>query len=284
MKKIFSFMVAVFLSASLVGCGSSSNKSGSAKKLNYTDKSITSVIDNKIKAMNDGKMDDYMKSYDEKSSVYKTVQNDKKNYFGKYKVNVKADDIKVLNKKSKTAQVQVVEEMSKIKGPGFLDNKTLYVDNLKYINGQWKITGENEIRTEYKEPVYDTLYKNIEKANDKKLDDYMSTIDPTDNDNYNKTKDTMLDLFNKYDIVYTLEQADIKSRSDKDTTVDFVETAIDKKNSDYKDNRFSGVYHLRLIDGDWKIFKTEIKKTESIDKNGNTIKTSNNSSTGSKKK
>ncbi|PJI08376.1 MULTISPECIES: hypothetical protein [Clostridium] len=275
MKKFFSFMVAVFVSASLVGCGSSSSsKSGNSKKVNYTDKSITSVIDNKIKAINDGKFDDYMKNYDEKSSVYKTIKADKQNYFGKYKVNVKADDIKVLNKDSKTAQVQVIENMSKIKGPGFLDNKTLYVDNLKNIDGDWKITTESVMRIEYKEPVYDTLYKSIKKANDKKLDDYMSTIDPTDNDNYNKTKDTMLDLFNKYDIVYTLEQADIKSKSDKDTTVDFVETAIDKKNSDYKDNRFSGVYHLRLINGDWKIFKTDIKKTESIDKNGNTIKSS----------
>lgn len=276
MKRFFSFIAAVFVSASLVGCGSgSSSKSGSSKKLNYTNKSITSVIDNKIKAINDGKFDEFMKNYDEKSSSYKTIKSNNENYFGKNKVTVKAEDIKVLNKDSKTAQVQVVENISKVKGPGFLDNRTLYVDYLKNVGGQWKITNEDVVRVEYKDSVYDTLYKNIQKANDKKLDDYMSTIDSTDNDNYNKTKDTMLDLFNKYDIVYTLEQADIKSKSDKDTTVDFVQTEIDKKSSDYKDTRVTGAYHLRLMNGNWKIFKTDIKKTESIDKNGNTIKSSN---------
>lgn len=213
-----------------------------------------------------------MKNYDEKSGIYKTVKEDKQDDFSKYKMKSSIEDMKILNKDSKSAQVQVIESNSKIKGPGFLDNRTMYVDYLKNINGTWKITNENVTRVEYKDPVYDTLYKNVKKANDKKLDDYMDTIDPTDNDNYNKIKDSMLDSFNKYDIVYTLEQADIKSKSDKDTTVDFVETSIDKKKSDYKDNRTTGVYHLRIVNGAWKIFKTEVKSTESIDKNGNTIK------------
>ncbi|AAK81641.1 hypothetical protein BJV85_000179 [Clostridium acetobutylicum] len=273
MKKIFSFIAAISVSASLVGCGSSSSgKVGSSKKLVTKDSTITKIIENKVKAINDGKIDDYMKNYDEKSGIYKTVKEDKQDDFSKYKMKSSIEDMKILNKDSKSAQVQVIESNSKIKGPGFLDNRTMYVDYLKNINGTWKITNENVTRVEYKDPVYDTLYKNVKKANDKKLDDYMDTIDPTDNDNYNKIKDSMLDSFNKYDIVYTLEQADIKSKSDKDTTVDFVETSIDKKKSDYKDNRTTGVYHLRIVNGAWKIFKTEVKSTESIDKNGNTIK------------
>lgn len=280
MKKLFSVIAAITISASLAGCASnsSSSKAGSSKKLVTKDSGLTKIIEDKTKAINDGKFDEYMKNYDDKSAIYKTVKDDKKDDFSKYKVKTTIEDVKVLNKGSKTAQVQVVESNSKIKGPGFLDNRTMYVDYLTNIDGTWKITNEDIMRVEYKEPVYDTLYKNVKEANDKKLDDYMDTIDPTDNDNYNKTKDSMLDSFNKYNIVYTLEQADIKSKSDKDTTVEFVETAIDKKTSDYKDNRTTGVYHLRIVNGAWKIFKTEIKTTESIDKSGNTIKTSGKTS------
>ncbi|WP_234118374.1 hypothetical protein [Clostridium hydrogenum] len=280
MKKIFSFIIVVSLSISAVGCSSISSSSKSSKSVNQgsklatQDAEITNVIKDKVKAMNDRKLADYMELFDSKSAIYNEVKSDKALYFDKYQVKSSILNSTVLNKSANKAQIQVEENDEKVKGPGFLTNKTLYIDYLNKIDGKWKITNEVVSKTEYQDPIYDVLYKNIKAANDKKIDDYMDTFDPTDDDFYSNVKNSMLDTFNKYSVEYTLESADINQskKSGNDTQVNFTETYMDTKDSGYTNTRVTGVYHFRVVNGDWKIYKVDTKKSIKIDQNGNEIK------------
>lgn len=278
MKKVFSFIIAASLCVSVAGCSSTSTTStksaNKGTKVVLQDEEITNIVKDKTKALNDKKLNDYLELFDSKSAIYNQVKSDKALYFDKYKVNASIVSSTVLNKSGNKAQIQVQESDEKVKGPGFLTNKTLYIDYLTKIDGKWKITNEVVSKTEYQDPIYDVLYKNIKAANNKKIDDYMDTIDSNDDDFYNKTKESMLDNFNKYNVKYTLEAADISKtqKSSSDTQVDFTETFIDTQNSGYTNSRLTGVYHLRVVNGSWKIFKIETTKSVKIDQNGNEIK------------
>lgn len=288
MKKISSFIIILMLCISIVGCSSSSGSKTSSKnstKISTEDSDIISIVNGKVKAVNNNKIDDYMKYYDDKSTIYDKVKNDKKFYFSDdYKVTTDIVKATVLNKSKDKAQVQVVEKnkvsqnpksTKKENGPGFLNNQVLYVDYLKKIDGEWKITDEALLKTEYDDKVFDVVYKNLKAANDKKIDDYMSTMDQSDEDRYDKIKSDTLASFNKYDVKYTLLEATRSTKqksTDQDTVLYFEETLIDPNHSDYKNVKVTGYYHLKSVNGDWKIFNTEIKSSVDVDTKGNEVK------------
>lgn len=288
MKKISSFIIMIMLCISIVGCSSSSGSKTSgtnSSKVSTEDSDIISIVNGKIKAVNNNKIDDYMKYYDNKSTIYDKIKNDKKFYFSDdYKVTTDVVKATVLNKSKDKAQVQVVEKnkvsenpksTKKENGPGFLNNQILYVDYLKKIDGEWKITDEALLKTEYDDKVFDVVYKNLKAANDKKIDDYMSTMDQSDEDRYDKIKSDTLASFNKYDVKYTLLEATrstAKKSSDQDTVLYFEETRIDPNHSDYKNVKVTGYYHLKSVNGDWKIFNTETKTSIPVDIKGNEVK------------
>lgn len=288
MKKISSFIIMIILCISIVGCSSSSgSKTGgtSSTKISTEDSDIIRIVNGKVKAVNNNKIDDYMKYYDNKSTIYDKVKNDKKFYFSDdYKVTADVVKAIVLNKSKDKAQVQVVEKnkvsqnsksTKKENGPGFLNNQVLYVDYLKKIDGEWKITDEALLKTEYDDKVFDVIYKNLKAANDKKIDDYMSTMDQSDEDRYDKIKSDTLDSFNKYDVKYTLLEATRSTKqksTDQDTVLYFEETRIDTNHSDYKNVKVTGYYHLKSVNGDWKISSTETKSSVAVDIKGNEVK------------
>jgi|GEM_PF-2872013 len=288
MKKISSFIIMIMVCISIVGCSSSSGSktSGtSSTKVSTEDSDIISIVNGKVKAVNSNKIDDYMKYYDDKSAIYDKVKNDKKFYFSDdYKVNINLVKTAVLNKSKNSAQVQVVERSKvsenpkstkKENGPGFLNNQVLYVDYLKKIDGEWKITDEALLKTEYDDKVFDVIYKNLKAANDKKIDDYMSTIDSSNEDVYDKVKSDTLASFNKYDVKHTLLEATRATKrksTDQDTVIYFEETRIDTNHSDYKNVKITGYYHLKSVNGDWKIFGEDINSTVPVDTKGNEVK------------
>lgn len=288
MKKISSFIIMIMLCISIVGCSSSSGSKTSGTngtKVSTEDSDIINIVNGKAKAVNNNKVDDYMKYYDNKSNIYDKIKNDKKFYFSDdYKVTMDIVKATVLNKSKNRAQVQVVEKSKvsenpksskKENGPGFLNNQVLYVEYLNNIDGEWKITDEALLKTEYDDKVFDVIYKNLKAANDKKIDDYMSTIDQSNEDIYDKIKSDTLSLFNKYDVKNTLLEATRSTKqksTDQDTVIYFEETRIDPNHSDYKNLKVIGYYHLKSVNGDWKITRTEIKNTVPVDTKGNEVK------------
>lgn len=274
MKKKFIIVVLAIITISLAGCGSnnSNTKSTNEKSVKQetslkdkTNDDIIKVIKNKTKAVNDGNINNYLSNFVKDTDTYNTEKADKNQYFYNFKVNQEVSDPQILNSSDKEAQVQYVVTTTKIKGPGFLDSKALYINHLKKVGNDWKIDTQDILKVEFKDDIYNTVYDNIQSLNQKDINKYMSTIDPSDSDAYNKFKDNQLDTFDKYDLYYNLEEADkYKDGSDKDTAVGFVETIVKRDNSDFKNNKTTGVMHLKKVNNQWKIFKIDIQKTEDL--------------------
>lgn len=271
-KKLIIIIAAAMVSISLVGCETSSNSAKNNTNqvkqdsvANANDNDIIKLINDKAKAISDKNINSYLSTFVKDTDTYNEEKLDKKYYFDNYKVKAEVSEARVLNSSDKEAQVQYVITTTKVTGPGFLDNKTLYVDNLKKVDNNWKIDSEEVLNVEFKDDIYETVYTNIESLNEKDINKYMSTIDPSNNDTYNKFRDDQLDMFDKYDLTYNLEEADVyKDKSDKDTAVGFIETINKRDNSDFKNNKTTGVMHLKKVNNQWKIFKIDIQKTEDI--------------------
>lgn len=273
MKKNLIIIIAVIVSISLTSCGTSNNSSKNNKQVtkqqssdvNSNNNEIVKLISDKTKAVNDGNINDYLGVFAKDTDTYNKEKTDKKDYFYNFKVKQEISEPKILNSSDKEAQVQYVVTTTKIKGPGFLDNKALYVDNLKKVDNAWKIDSEDILKVEFTDDIYETVYNSIQALNEKDINKYMSTIDSSNSDTYDKFRDDQLDLFDKYDLEYNLQEADAyKDRSDKDTAVGFIETIVKRDNSDFKNNKTTGVMHLKKVNNQWKIFKIDIQKTEDI--------------------
>lgn len=274
MKKNLTIIMAVIVSISLAGCGTNNSSSKNTDKqttqkessvVTANDNDIIKLINDKIKAINDRNINNYLSAFVKDTDIYNKEKLNKKDYFDNFKVKAEVSNPKVLNSSNKQAQVQYVITTTKVKGPGFLDNKALYVDNLKKVDNSWKIDTEDVLNIEFKDDIYETVYNNIQSLSEKDINKYMSTIDPSNTDTYNKFKDDQLDMFDKYDLSYNLEEADAYSnRSDKDTAVGFIETIVKRDNSDFKNNKTTGVMHLKKVNNQWKIFKIDTQKTEEI--------------------
>lgn len=274
MKKNLIIIMAVVVSISLVGCGASTSSNKNSTKqavqkenyvVNVNDNDIIKLINDKAKAINDKNLNNYLNTFVKGTDTYNKEKLDKKDYLENFKVKAEVSNPKVLNVSDKQAQVQYVVTTTKVKGPGFLDNKALYVDNLKKVGNDWKIDSEDILNVEFKDDIYKTVYDNIKSLNEKDINQYMSTIDSSNTDDYNKFKDNQLDMFDKYDLSYNLEEADVyNAKSDKDTAVGFIETIVKRDNSDFKNNKTTGTMHLKKVNNQWKIFKIDINKTEDI--------------------
>lgn len=270
MKKRWIILVAVAMSISLAGCGATTSKnntvsSGASSTLNVNDQNVLSPINGKVKAINDKKLSEYLSNYIANTSTYSTQKTEMTKYFQNYTVKASITDEKVLNKTSTDAQIQYVVSTKKVKGPSFLDSNTLYISNLKNVDGEWKINDESVIKVEFSNSVFNTVYNNIAALNKRDINAYMATIDPTDSDVYSKFKDDELDSFDKYNLTYTMESADIVgSTDDKDTAVKVVENIVKNDNSDYQNNTSTLMYQLKKVQGVWKIFKIETKQTNNL--------------------
>ena len=272
MKNGLMIIVAVAIGVSLAGCGSlntsttSGNKKAQTKQTsNVTDNEVLKPIDDKVKAINDKKINEYLSSYISGTNTYNTEKTEKTQYLKDYTVNAKVTDKQVINKTDNTAQVQYVISTSKVKGPAFLDNKALYVSDLKKVSGQWKINDESILKNEFSNDIFNDINDNIIALNKRDINAYMGTIDATDTVIYSKFKDDELDQFDKYNLTYTLESADIiGSVDDKDTAIKVVETIVKNDKSDYQNNRSTQMIQLKKVNGSWKIYKVETKKTENL--------------------
>ncbi len=272
MKKGLIIIVTIAIGVSLAGCSplttssSAGNKKAQTNQMsNVNNSEIFKPIDDKVKAINDKKVDDYLSSYISGTTIYKNEKSEKTQYLEDYTVKANVTDKQVLNKTDNAAQVQYVISTSKLKGPAFLDSKALYVSNLKKINGEWKISSESVLKIEFTNDVFNTVNDNILALNKKDINAYMATIDSTDTTVYSKFKDNQLDQFDKYSLTYTLESADIiGSVDDKDTAVKVVETIVKDDSSNYQNNRTTEMIQLKKVQGVWKIYKVEPKKTENL--------------------
>jgi hypothetical protein len=106
--------------------------------------------------------------------------------------------------------------------------------------------------------------ENIRAMNNKDLDKTMATIDEQ-SDSYDKTKELASRLFAAYDLRYELDSAKVIEKTDDQAKVECVQTTRKVSGPAFRDNRILIVHLLRNVDGEWKIYGSQMKKIDYLD-------------------
>lgn len=109
---------------------------------------------------------------------------------------------------------------------------------------------------------------NLEAMEEEDLDKYMSTIS-IPSDEISSTEETLKKYFRNYDLKYAIEDFQVLTTDNDDAQVQVVQTTKKIQGLDFRDNRVTAIHHLKLINGQWKIFKTDTKNIEYINEQSN---------------
>jgi len=123
---LFAAIVAL---AAVSGCG----------KESQTPNDPESVVRENIKAMNEKDLDAMMATIDEQSPSYDQTKTMAKKLFEMYDLKYELDSLKVIMQTEDEARVECIQTTSKVKGPGFKDNRISFIHSLKKSEGNWKI-------------------------------------------------------------------------------------------------------------------------------------------------
>jgi hypothetical protein len=98
-----------------------------------------SVIEANAKYMTEENFDKVMDTIDKDSPAYASSESMVKKLFDLYDLNYKIISMKVINESNDEAQVEFVQETTKIKGPAFKNNRVDGIHILRRDDNSWKI-------------------------------------------------------------------------------------------------------------------------------------------------
>ena len=94
---------------------------------------------------------------------------------------------------------------------------------------------------------------------------YLATIDPG-SPAYEKTKGAIEQMFQVYDLRYTLKDARVESVNGDEAHVHFDQTTEKISGPEFRDNHLEGTHVLKKRDGAWKVVSTGATKIEYLNK------------------
>ncbi|MCX6142669.1 MAG: hypothetical protein NTZ35_05555 [Ignavibacteriales bacterium] len=106
--------------------------------------------------------------------------------------------------------------------------------------------------------------ENIRAMNSRDLEKTMATIDEQ-SESYDKTKELARQLFAAYDLRYELDSANVIEKTEEEAKVECVQTTRKVSGPAFRDNRIRIVHLLRNVDGEWKIYGSQMKKIDYLD-------------------
>ena len=105
------------------------------------------------------------------------------------------------------------------------------------------------------------VQENIKAMNDRDLDRTMATIDEQ-SPSYDQTKQVAKKLFEMYELKYELENVRVITQTDDEARVACVQTTKKVSGPGFRDNRIDFVHTLRKVDGNWKIYYSNVNKID----------------------
>jgi hypothetical protein len=112
------------------------------------------------------------------------------------------------------------------------------------------------------DPAIEALFRsNFSYAQNEKLSEYMSTIDPSA-PMRGQTEVIVKKLFSTYDLSYDLESIEVISEDSTQAVVRVSQTTKKVKGPDFRDNRIVTTNKLRKSGDQWKIFDSKVEKIE----------------------
>jgi hypothetical protein len=82
---------------------------------------------------------------------------------------------------------------------------------------------------------------------------------------FDMTVDMTEEIFQQYDLTYTLERIDVIEVKDNNARVSFIQVTEKTSGPAFRDNRLSGIHTLKKTKGTWVITNTEIVDIEYLD-------------------
>ncbi|MDP4088711.1 MAG: zinc ribbon domain-containing protein [Bacillota bacterium] len=236
---------------------------------------LRSVIDANAEAMEQEDWDKYLTTVSLNSEQLAQTKEQLNTLFKDYDLEYTIENFELLTEKTDDAQVRVVQVTRKKSGPAFRDNRSTFVHHLKNSNGTWKIFKSDIQKVEYMDEkmnssdaavnpsdgIRSVIALNLAAMQEENMDKYLSTIYVTDGQ-IEATKDSLKKVFDNYDLRYTIESLTTLSTSSNDAQVEVVMLTEKFKGPDFRNNRTTTIHHLKKINGQWKIYKSDIKNVQ----------------------
>ncbi|AEH46493.1 hypothetical protein [Parageobacillus thermoglucosidasius] len=104
-----------------------------------SDKELIAIIDDNLKAFDEGNVDKYMETIHTQSPLYEQSRKLVEEISKAYKLKTEISNVEVMEKSEKEAKVKFTQKTVKIEGPAFRDNEITGYHVLRPEKGTWKI-------------------------------------------------------------------------------------------------------------------------------------------------
>jgi hypothetical protein len=135
----------MLISLVLFGCTHEETGSKKPEKKSETkakipsDKELIAVINDNLKAFDEGDVDKYMETIHTHSPLYEQSKQLVEEVSKAYKLKIELSNVEVTDKSVKEAKVNFTQKTIKIEGPAFKDNEIAGYHVLRLDKGKWKI-------------------------------------------------------------------------------------------------------------------------------------------------
>ena len=136
----------------------------------------------------------------------------------------------------------------------------MFVVLFAFILASTSIPGCSQEAETPNDPI-SVVQENIKAMNDRDLDRTMATIDEQ-SPSYDQTKQVAKKLFEMYELKYELENVRVITQTDDEARVACVQTTKKVSGPGFRDNRIDFVHTLRKVDGNWKIYYSNVNKID----------------------
>ncbi|ADU32278.1 FxLYD domain-containing protein [Evansella cellulosilytica] len=114
---------------------------------------------------------------------------------------------------------------------------------------------EEEISDE--ELIIEVIQLNLDAGNNEDIDLYMSTLH-SDSPQYDLTREQLTQLFEVYDLQYTLDDIEVIEITGDEAEVRLIQTTEKLAGPEFQDNQVEALNRMKKENGEWKIYDTEI--------------------------
>ncbi|UMZ73033.1 hypothetical protein [Natranaerofaba carboxydovora] len=123
---------------------------------------------------------------------------------------------------------------------------------------------ELDISQEEKNEIVAVIERNLEATEDEDIDAFSETMYQNHPDFEIAVEETK-QLFEQFDLEYELEILDVSLADEETATVEFEQETRAENGEDFEDNTATGVHEVRIEDGQWKIYETEITDSQPLE-------------------
>ena len=104
---------------------------------------------------------------------------------------------------------------------------------------------------------------NVKALNEENIGAYMATLDRS-SPGFAQTKPLVQKLFRTYDLKYKIDKIEVVKASAGEIELRITQTTRKIRGPEFNDNRMVATHTLKAVQGEWKIYDTQVEDVESL--------------------